>query len=203
MVGGRTAHSFLPELEVEFNKHKKRMPVKSFADILSAFYLTQWEAVTPENYAGQQMVLVVAGFDPGELYGKAYKFEIPGSPEPIVHIESNFGMTWGGELEVASRLIQGYDPQLSNILGNELKLGRDDLDRVIGIIKSRLELPIPYRVLALQDCIDLAVLMIKTTIDAQRLGVGARGVGGPIDVATISRNTGFDFVQKKSIGVRE
>jgi hypothetical protein len=58
-------------------------------------------------------------------------------------------------------------------------------------------MPIPIQAMALQDCVDLAVLFIKTTILGQNLTVGIRGVGGPIDVAIITRREGFKFVQKK------
>ena len=46
--------------------------------------------------------------------------------------------------------------------------------------------------------VDLAIFMIRTTIEAQRLTVGLRGTGGPIDVAVITRG-GMRFVQKKEI----
>ena len=58
---------------------------------------------------------------------------------------------------------------------------------------------IPYTFLPLQDCIDLAILFIRTNIEAQRLAADERGCGGPIDIATITRLDGFTFVQEKTI----
>jgi hypothetical protein len=51
--------------------------------------------------------------------------------------------------------------------------------------------------LALQDCIDLACFFIRTTMDAQKLSIGIRGVGGAIDVAIIKRNQDIHFIQRK------
>jgi len=53
--------------------------------------------------------------------------------------------------------------------------------------------------LALQDCVNLAIFFIHTTIEAQELSVGVRGVGGEIDVATVTRRDGLQFVQRKKI----
>jgi len=53
--------------------------------------------------------------------------------------------------------------------------------------------------MALQDCVDLAIFFIRTTIIAQKLTIGLRGCGGPIDVATITRRDGFQYIQKKAV----
>ena len=45
----------------------------------------------------------------------------------------------------------------------------------------------------LQGCVDLAVLLVETTIGIQRLSTGERGVGGQVEVVTI---TPFEGVQK-------
>lgn len=60
-------------------------------------------------------------------------------------------------------------------------------------------MPIPLQAMPLQDCVDLAIFFIRTTAEAQRLTFGIRGVGGPIDVATITRREGLRFVQRKKV----
>ena len=60
----------------------------------------------------------------------------------------------------------------------------------------------------LQDGIDFAVLCIRTTIDVQRLTLGPvatapefswPGVGGPIEIATVTATRGFGWVQRTSV----
>jgi hypothetical protein len=58
---------------------------------------------------------------------------------------------------------------------------------------------IPLEAMPLQDCVDLAIFFIRTTIDAQKLTVGIRGCGGPIDVATITRREGLKFIPQKKV----
>jgi 20S proteasome alpha/beta subunit len=57
-------------------------------------------------------------------------------------------------------------------------------------------------IIQVEDHVDLATFFIRTTIDAQKLTVGLRGCGGPIDVATITRRDGFKFISKKEIKVK-
>jgi hypothetical protein len=66
---------------------------------------------------------------------------------------------------------------------------------------SVLQMPVPIQAMPLQDCVDLAVFFIRTTIAAQSLTVGTRGVGGPIDVATVTRRRGLEFIQRKRVRV--
>lgn len=58
---------------------------------------------------------------------------------------------------------------------------------------------IPLAAMPLQDCVDLAIFFIRTTITAQRLTLGISGCGGPIDVAIITRREGLRFIQRKQI----
>lgn len=200
VIGLRTAHSFMPEFDFELNASKKRLSILEYANLLSRFFLKQWQkAGMPDNTPS--MIFIVGGYDPDAAYGNVYVIDIPRNPTPVEQNagDAEFGMTWGGQLQVASRLIHGYDPALPSLLKDALGLDDEVVDSLLRTLKQRLEFTIPYQVLPLQDCVDLANLMVRTTIDAQNLAIGIRGVGGPIDVATITRTDGLEFVQRKSI----
>ncbi len=202
VIGLRTAHSFIPEFEVDI-KENERLTVADFSKELSVFFLKQWKKGMPEDYSGPPMVFIVGGFDPKGAYGRVFIIDIPNNPEPVEKNpgDSNFGMSWGGQLQIASRMIHGYDPTLPLILKNELNLEDENLNKLLRKLKEQLEFSIPYQILPLQDCVDLATLLIRTTINAQNLAIGVRGVGGPIDVATITRTKGLQDIQRKSIKV--
>jgi hypothetical protein len=53
--------------------------------------------------------------------------------------------------------------------------------------------------LPLQDCVDLCIFLVRTTIELQKWLVAVRGVGGAIDVATITRTDGFKAIQIKEV----
>jgi hypothetical protein len=200
-VGLRTAASFIPEFEAQLPE--ERIGVGDFATKLSDFYNQQWQnwqSELPAPYVGPDMTFVVGGFDEGDPYGRVYTFDIPSKPEPE---EKNgnpgeFGMTWGGQREFVDRLIQGYDgralPAIVQVF-NPTPEQQEQLTQLLG----PLAMPVPLQAMALQDCVNLAIFFIRTTITAQTLTVGVRGVGGPIDVATITRQEGLQFIQRKRV----
>lgn len=200
-IGLRTASSYIPEFEESLPK--KRITVLKFTNLLKDFFLEQWQeysSTLTEEYDGPPMAFIVGGFNKGEPYGRLYLLYIPSEPEPIEQHTppNNFGTVWGGQRGIVDRLIQGYDERALDIIKTELNL--DDC-QINGIKEKLLELQMamPTQFLALQDCIDLALLFIRTTIEAQRLTVALRGCGGPIDVATITRLQGFKFIQEKKL----
>ena len=196
-IGLRTASSYLPEFENTLKE--ERLPVKAFAERLSTFFLEQWRKEMPGDYKGPNMTFVVGGFSEGDAYGQVFLFEIPGSPEPRRQYDSGFGITWGGQREIVDRLMQGFDGRIIQILTQKLNLQEEDTQKLHNLLKQELQLPVPIQAMALQDCVDLSVFFLRTTMWAQNLTIGIRGVGGAIDVATITRREGFRFIQKKEI----
>jgi hypothetical protein len=197
-IGLRTANSFAPEFEEKLPD--KRIEVSEFAKRLSDFFIEQWQSVMPEKYTGPSMTFVVGGFNDGEPYGRVYLIEIPNAPAPI---EQNpqpgeFGITWGGQREFVDRLLQGYDHRLPKLIQDALHLKSAQMSGLEKTLQP-LQMSIPVQMLALQDCVNLAIFFIRVTIEAQELSVGIRGVGGDIDVATVTRKEGLQFVQQKKI----
>ena len=75
----------------------------------------------------------------------------------------------------------------------------DELDALMPLLDA-CSYRIPFDSMNLQDGIDFAVLCIRTTIDVQRLTLGPvatapefswPGVGGPIEIATVTATGGF------------
>lgn len=202
-IGFRTAQTFIPEFEstLENNGDGKRgITVYEFAKKLSDFFLDQWKQVMPANYNGPDMTFNVAGFDDNEPYGKVYNLNIPRKPEPIEQSpgKNNFGITWGGQREIVDRLVMGYDGRIIDLLIKNGIIKPADMTK-IGPLLSQIQLAMPIQFMPLQDCVNLATLFIKTTIETQSLTVGLRGCGGAIDVAIITRHKALEFIQKKQI----
>jgi hypothetical protein len=196
----RTAESFLPELQSVLPT--TRLSVLDFAQRLSDFYVAEWGAAA-QGYAGEPMWFLVGGFDMGEPYGSFVQFAVPSAPNPVaIYAGNNFGAYWGGQSEIVWRIWKGYQFGLPQRLQNAL--GLSDAQR--GQIETALnaeELPIPVNVMALQDCVNLARTLIRTTIAMQQLSVVVRAVGGPIDIVTITRTDGVKPVRLKEISVDE
>jgi hypothetical protein len=197
-IGLRSAHSFIPEFEAELKS--KPLSVLEFSEKLSDFFIKQWNAVMPKDFKGPGMVFVTTGFNEEEPYGRVYLSEIPRNPKPVEQNPNpgEFGLTWGGQGEFVNRLIMGFANTLPTIISKALKLNQTQIETMNEVIKP-LQMQIPLQAMPLQDCIDLAIFFIRTTIDAQRLTVAVRGCGGPIDIAVITRGKDLIFVQRKKV----
>lgn len=194
----RTAHSFLPEIEAEFNA-PDRLSVEEFAIKISSFFMRQWAQTMPTVHAGNPMVFLVGGYDVDAPYGRIFEISIPHNPTPVEHNPGIFGIVWGGQREFADRLIHGFDPKLPSLVQQFLQLEPGKEESLEKELREKLSITIPYQFLPLQDCVDLSIFLIRTIITLQNWIIGVRGVGGAIDVATITRTEGFNPIQQKKI----
>ncbi len=197
----RTAHSFIPEFEAKLNQEtSERLSVADFANKLSEFFMTQWIATMPSNYTGPEMVFLVGGFDKDAPYGRVFEIGIPTRPSPKEwHVDPGmFGPVWGGQREFTDRLIQGFDPNLFQIAKTTLCLSDEQINTLRNALNP-LSVQIPYQFLPLQDCVDLSIFLIRTTMTIQTWQIGIRGVGGAIDLATITRTDGYIPIQQKKV----
>jgi len=190
--GPRTMHSFIPQFEEDLkDQGASRLSVPDFAKRLSDFFMGRWDTLVhrPAN-PGEEINFLVGGFDVDAAYGRAYQFKIPTAPTPE---EQNagagqFGMTWGGQFELVNRMLFGFDLGLPEFIGTTLKLPPNQMEALKKQLEQRFDAGIPYPFLPLQDCVNLAVFLIESTVRFQAFSTRAvRGVGGPVEVATITR----------------
>lgn len=207
LAAPRTARSYMPEFEQELGD-ANRMPVNDFSNVLSKFFLKRWTESGMPVDLGQQndMFFYVGGYDEHEPYGKVFIFSIPSAPVPVFAIpDDQFGAAWGGQREITDRLLQGFDPQVPALAEEFLAVPQTQRNpqALYEQLRTRVTAPIPWQFLPLQDCVDLAMFLVKTTIAYQRFTVGIRGVGGATDVATITRDGVHDVQTKQITGERE
>ncbi len=198
----RTAQSFMPEFESSLPAN--RISVEGFANLMSNFFMEQWKAEKmpkPDQFKNSPMVFLVAGFDENEPYGKVYEFHIPNNPMPkVIRETKDFGVNWGGQRELVDRLIKGYDERIISVVQQELNLDPTKMAEIVQKLVP-FQLQIPIQIMALQDCVNLASYILKTTIRGQELTLGVRGCGGNIDLAVITRTEGIEFIKKKELQV--
>jgi hypothetical protein len=205
----RSAYGYLPELEEQLAAScgEKRATVEKIATDVGDFYGAQWTSAKMPSDAGQPgskfqpMQFLVAGFDDGDAYGRIFKVSVPNAPAPEELIKGTFGITFDGQGEMVSRLLAGFDPAVVTTAKDYLKLTQQQEGELRQKLTDRLKLSIPYQFLPLQDCVDLCAFLVNMTSALQGWTTGLRGVGGDVDVATITRTEGFRAIRKKKIQV--
>ena len=96
-----------------------------------------------------------------------------------------------------SRLVLGYDPMLGQVLVDNLGVPVNQVASVLQIINSNLQAPIINDAMPIMDAIDLATFLVDVAIKFTRFMPGAPTVGGPIEVAAITKHEGFKWIQRK------
>jgi len=209
-VGGRSIASHMAEFAVvEAGNCDHPGPV---AEKLSAFFGDRYDAQAvddPEDNSPPPVAalgFLVGGYDAAGV-GEAWEVILPDRIiEPIATTADGGGAAWRGQSDVVTRLIRGSDLELLERLADAHQLG-SELHQLTPLLDA-CGYRIPFDSMNLQDGIDFAVLCIHTTIDVQRLTLGPvattpefswPGVGGPVEIATVTAMGGFDWVQRTTL----
>jgi len=116
-----------------------------------------------------------------------------------------YGAGWIGQTDVVTRIVLGFDPRLQGIpiiREAAAKYGEDTVQQQLRGV----EYSIQWGTMTLQDAVDFCQLAIDTTTAIQRFSDGVimdpgdiTGVGGPVDMAVITYDTGFTWLNRKHL----
>jgi len=136
-----------------------------------------------------------AQVDQSELW-KIHVHEGQCAGATLARCHDETGIDWAGQTETISRLLLGYSPRLEQKLLDE---GRDpaQIEKLTETLKNMLAVTLYTDPMPIIDAIDLAEFLVHTTIMFSRFDVGAATVGGPIEVAAITRHEQFKWVSRK------
>ncbi len=180
---------------------------------LAAFFGDRYDAYVDELPGDDRpppgvaaLGFLVSGYDDAGV-GEAWEVTLPDrSVEPIATTANGGGAAWRGQSDVVTRIVRGSDLELLERLAAAHR--RSEELRALEPLLDACSYRIPFDSMNLQDGIDFAVLCIRTTIDVQRLTLGPLattpefswpGVGGPIEIATVTPRRGFGWVQRTSV----
>jgi 20S proteasome alpha/beta subunit len=168
---------------------------------------------TPQGNIEESLVtldiieILVAGYNNDGSH-QVYSIRIPGEINLLRNSnqENNeYGSSWLGQVDVVSRIVLGYDGRIVNVPFVKDAIVTSGNDQISTQLQG-LEYLIQWGTMTLQDAMDYCRLMIQTTSAIQRFSDGIRadpgdmpGVGGPIDIAVITPDKGFVWINKKKL----
>jgi hypothetical protein len=139
---------------------------------------------------------IMGGFDPQGV-GHLKRISLPSGTITDADSTRDPGAQWDGETDAIVRLVWGSD-RLRLDTQRWAKRNRDALD---GVVYN-----IPIRWFALQDAIDFAAFVVRTTIDTQRFIDGtvkdpgsSPTCGGPLQIMTVTSHGGVEWVQQTKL----
>jgi hypothetical protein len=146
------------------------------------------------------LLLKVCGYSCGRPLPEVWQVDLNEgkTPDPLrVQSENDFGVRWDGEYEALNRLILG----VGTITEDGAKAIGVPQDQVVELLKKLYPHtfePLILPAAPIQDAISLARFLVETTVGFVQYAVRrATTVGGPIEIAAITKHEGFKWVQRK------
>jgi len=179
---------------------KEDLSIEKITVALSSFIFEEKYNIAFSGWSEKPKIgFIVAGYSHEKSFPEEWKFEINNGklikPEKIRE-EDEIGVIWNGEPEAISRLILGVSPRIYKIL-NENISDKQIHDRILKNMQEELVAPIIIAPMPIKDAIDVAEFLVETTINFSRFTPGAPSVGGPIDIAAITKHEGFKWIKRK------
>lgn len=160
-------------------------------------YLDKYKTeVAQSSYLG----FIIGGYSPNNDQPELWSFEIGENGDcsgpQLLKGTDDSGLSWAGQQEAINRLVNGYDAQLRNIL-NYVQLDPHVVDQIMGHCNNALGAQVVTPAMPIQDAIDIAEFLIQTTINYVKYTPGHQTVGGPIEIAAITKHEGFKWIKRK------
>lgn len=168
--------------------------MESVAQLLAEFLSRECQKL-PDSDGQPTLGIFLAGYSTAAPLGERWAINIQnGQAQPAVRLHSpeQVGMNWGGEGgEAISRIVLGYSNGLPSLLGNAFPAMQ------LMPLLTQLQAPVVFAPMPIQDAIDLAEFLVHTAIQYSRFIPGAQVVGGPIEIAAITKHEGFKWIRRK------
>lgn len=161
------------------------------------FHLELGEAVR-NGQTISSLGLFIGGYSPKEKLVDAYGIETNGlemsGPNPI--FPDQVGMSWWGQPEAISRLVLGFSSKIEWALQN-LGVSPEATPGYVEALKAQVATPLVHAPMPIQDAIDLAEFLVDTSIKFTKFNLGHNTVGGPIEIAAVTRHEGYKWIARK------
>jgi predicted proteasome-type protease len=142
----------------------------------------------------------VFGYSAGHPLPEIWSITINGKDCPdasLLQGETDVGPRWAGEEEALDRLILG---RTRVIVDSAVKHGLDQESTIQMLTKMGPDLyeSLVMPAMPIQDAIDLARYLVETTVGFAKFSIArAKTVGGPVEIAAITKHEGFRWVARK------
>jgi hypothetical protein len=192
------------ELEIEFDPGKYKL--EQVAAILAKFLGDECQK-QPAMMSVMNIGFLIGGYSTGQPHGESWLVEIKAGVPTVpreLRAPDQPGISWGGIGEAIQRLILGFSPMifplLASVSGGEGKpaMSPDQVAAQLNpLFVSRLQANLVFAPMPIQDAIDLGRFLVQVSIMFSRFSPGAQMVGGPIEIAAITKHEGFKWISRK------
>jgi hypothetical protein len=159
-----------------------------------------YHAAYPEPLPNFVMGYRVCGYSAQSSSSEIWEFMIVGGEcaEPYrIQGETQYGLRWAGDNEALDRLILGASGSVKNLAIERGLATHENVDDLYLEIINRAGVSWIIPAMPIQDAIDVARFAVETSAKFARYGIRAETIGGPTEVAAITKHEGFKWVSRK------
>jgi hypothetical protein len=145
---------------------------------------------------GTTTTLVLAGFNREAVQGfeaEMYKITAFEDGEQNFFDLSESVSFWDGDFEAVTRLLLGRSPTYFEGIASHVDKG------YLKTLDKSVQMNPPYYAMSLQEGIDFVDFLMQTQIQFQRFASQPQSCGGPVDIAVITPEEGFQWVRRKTL----
>jgi hypothetical protein len=154
----------------------------------------------PQGQPKPDLGFIVAGYSAHASLAEEYIVTVEHGecppPRPL-RPRTEVGVSWAGMGEPLNRLVLGFGTTLPQVLQNNLGVAPEQIAPAMATIQQALNLPVVSAAMPLQDAIDLAKFLADVAVNYVRFVPGAPVVGGPIEIAAITKHEKFKWIERK------
>jgi hypothetical protein len=147
------------------------------------------------------MGMMVVGYSAGARFPDTYRIDIDATGNcagpTLTFPNDQGGINWNGEPEAIYRLMMGYSPALPGVVAKALGVDEAKVSAAIAGANPALVAQLIVDPMPIQDAIDVAEFLVEVTCKYSRYTPGAATVGGPVEIAAITKHEGFKWVKRK------
>lgn len=182
--------------------------MQEVSELLGKFLGTECENQLKDSGAKKRTTIgfFVGGYSKGQGLGRLGESWAVEVKEGVVQEPKKLkedaqpGIVWGGQGEVINRIITGYSPMLFQALSNagqSQQTPQSIAQALTPLLNAQLNVPLAFAPMPIQDAIELGRFLVHSAIMFSRFSPGAQVVGGPIEIAAITKHEGFKWISRK------
>lgn len=179
----------------DFRKGSEKKEYGAVEAIVNDFKSFLENKITPETSLG----FLIAGYSKGEGHPEMFLININNGniEEPMqLNADDPLSISWFGETSFLTRLLLGFDERLFGIFEDN-GVDRKTIDNIFNDCREKLQLPLGVPAMPIKDAIDLVKFLADISVNSSRFSPDAQVIGGPIDIAVITKHEGFKWIQRK------
>ncbi len=177
--------------------------MKQVAELLAHFLGEKCKELKQAELAAINIGFLVGGYSSGDSLGESWSVEIkqgvPTAPTKLREKDQP-GISWGGQGEALQRLVLGFSPTIFQVLAQvsqPSKQPQEIMQQLGPLLAAHSQVPLVFAPMPIQDAIDLGRFLVHTAIMFSRFLPGPQMVGGPVEIAAITKHEGFKWISRK------